>query len=38
MPTPEDRPRERLVRLGPRALLDAELLELLIGAGTKGAP
>lgn len=32
-----DRPRERLARLGPRALLDAELIELLIGAGTKGA-
>ncbi len=38
MQPPEDRPRERLVRLGPRALLDAELIELLIGAGTKGAP
>jgi DNA repair protein RadC len=34
----QDRPRERLVRLGPRALLDAELIELLIGTGTKGAP
>ena len=34
----QDRPRERLVRLGPRALLDAELIELLIGAGSKGAP
>lgn len=32
-----DRPRERLARLGPRALLDAELLELLIGAGSRGA-
>lgn len=32
----EDRPRERLVRLGPRALLDAELFELLIGVGTRG--
>ena len=32
-----DRPRERLSRLGPRALLDAELLELLIGAGSRGA-
>ena len=29
----QDRPRERLVRLGPRALLDAELIELLIGTG-----
>ncbi|MEY3957865.1 MAG: RadC family protein [Opitutales bacterium] len=35
---PDDRPRERLSRLGPRALLDAELLELLIGVGTRGAP
>ena len=33
-----DRPRERLARLGPRALLDTELIELLIGAGTRGAP
>ncbi|NBX02116.1 hypothetical protein EBR11_06280 [bacterium] len=33
----EDRPRERLVRLGPRALLDSELFELLIGVGTRGA-
>ena len=32
-----ERPRERLMRLGPRALADGELLELLIGAGTKGA-
>ena len=32
-----ERPRERLSRLGPRALLDAELLELLIGAGSRGA-
>lgn len=38
MHSSEDRPRERLVRLGPRALLDAELLELLIGVGTRGAP
>jgi len=35
---PEDRPRERLARLGPRALMDEELFALLIGAGTKGAP
>ena len=35
--TTADRPRERLARLGPRALLDAELLELLIGAGSRGA-
>lgn len=34
----EDRPRERLARLGPRALMDAELFALLIGTGTKGAP
>ena len=38
MPSPDDRPRERLQRLGPRALHDAELLELLIGVGTRGAP
>ncbi|MFM9000603.1 MAG: DNA repair protein RadC [Opitutia bacterium] len=38
MHSSEERPRERLVRLGPRALLDAELLELLIGVGTRGAP
>jgi DNA repair protein RadC len=38
MQPPEDRPRERLVRLGPRALLDTELIALLIGTGTKGAP
>lgn len=36
--TLDDRPRERLVRLGPRALLDTELIELLIGTGTKGSP
>jgi DNA repair protein RadC len=33
----DDRPRERLTRLGPRALMDAELFELLIGAGTRGS-
>jgi DNA repair protein RadC len=33
-----DRPRERLTRLGPRVLSDLELMELLIGSGTKGAP
>lgn len=33
----DDRPRERLRRLGPRALMDAELFELLIGAGTRGS-
>ena len=32
-----DRPRERLARLGARALLDAELLELLIGSGNRRA-
>lgn len=36
--TTAERPRERLARLGPRALLDTELIELLIGAGTRGAP
>jgi DNA repair protein RadC len=35
--TSADRPRERLARLGPRALLDVELLELLIGSGTRAA-
>lgn len=32
-----DRPRERLSRLGPRALMDAELFELLIGVGPRGS-
>lgn len=36
--TSEDLPRERLARLGPRALTDAELFALLIGSGTKAAP
>jgi len=36
--TSDDRPRERLARLGPRALTDAELFALLIGSGTKAAP
>ena len=31
----EDRPREKLERLGPEALSDAELLAILIGSGTK---
>jgi len=31
-----DRPRERLLRLGPQALSDAELLALFINTGTKG--
>ena len=30
----EDRPRERLERLGPEALSNAELLAILIGSGT----
>lgn len=29
----EDRPREKLLRLGPRSLSDAELLAILIGSG-----
>jgi DNA repair protein RadC len=32
----EDRPRERLLRLGPEALSDAELLGLFINTGVKG--
>lgn len=31
-----DRPRERLLREGPGALSDAELLALLLGSGTRG--
>lgn len=31
-----DRPRERLLRLGPQALSDAELLALFINTGTQG--
>jgi len=30
----EDRPRERLERLGPQALSDAELLAILVGSGS----
>jgi len=30
----EDRPREKLMRLGPSALTDAELLALLVGSGS----
>ena len=30
----EDRPREKLARLGPEALSDAELLAILIGSGS----
>lgn len=33
-PPAEDRPRERLLASGPRALSDADLLALLIGTGT----
>ena len=32
---PEDRPRERLTRLGPEALRDAELLAVLFRTGTR---
>ena len=31
---PEERPREKLLRQGPQALSDAELLAILIGSGT----
>ena len=31
----EDRPRERLCRLGAAALSNAELLAVLVGSGTK---
>lgn len=30
----EDRPREKLMRLGPAALSDAELLAILVGSGS----
>ncbi|HEY8296347.1 MAG TPA: UPF0758 domain-containing protein [Micrococcaceae bacterium] len=33
---PEDRPRERLLAKGPRALRDAEVLAILVGSGTRG--
>lgn len=33
---PEDRPRERLLRLGARHLTDAELLAILVGSGSPG--
>lgn len=36
--TADDLPRSRLSRLGPRALLDAELLALLVGAARPEAP
>lgn len=32
---PQDRPRERLLRVGPENLSDVELLAILIGTGTK---
>ncbi|MBT8258568.1 MAG: DNA repair protein RadC [Bacteroidia bacterium] len=32
---PDDRPREKLLRAGPRALSSSELLALLIGSGTR---
>jgi DNA repair protein RadC len=31
-----DRPRERLIKLGPDALRDSELLAVIIGSGTRG--
>lgn len=34
---PDDRPRERLLRLGPAALTVVELLAIVIGTGTSGA-
>lgn len=34
----EDRPRERLERLGPTALTTVELLTILIGSGSRGCP
>lgn len=36
--TDDDQPRTRLHRLGPRALLDVELLSLLIGPVPRGRP
>ena len=36
MACPLDRPRERLVSHGPRALADEELLAILLGTGTAG--
>ena len=32
----EDRPRERLLALGPQALTNAELLAILLRVGSKG--
>lgn len=34
----EEGPRERLMRLGPNALSDAELLAVLLGSGVRGNP
>ena len=36
MPLPSDRPRERLLADGPRALSDADLLALVLGTGGPG--
>ena len=36
--TADDQPRERLRRLGPRALLDSELLALMVGLAARGRP
>ncbi|MBM7470973.1 UPF0758 domain-containing protein [Subtercola frigoramans] len=33
---PEDRPREKLARLGPAGLSDAELVALVLGSGLRG--
>ena len=33
----QDRPRERLLREGPRALSDSELLAIILRLGIKGA-
>ncbi|MDQ7821559.1 MAG: DNA repair protein RadC [Candidatus Eremiobacteraeota bacterium] len=35
---PYDRPREKILEKGPQALSDAELLALVMGSGTRGAP
>lgn len=35
---PEERPRERLRRLGPAALSSVELLTILVGSGTRDRP
>jgi DNA repair protein RadC len=32
----EERPQERLLRLGPAALSDSELLAMILRSGTKG--